>query len=403
MNAVEQIRAFNAGREPERLLMKYEKMRTGAFSFLRGACHVFYAQLPRGGIFKSVPLAWVCGDMHLENFGSYKGDNRLVYFDLNDFDESALAPATWELVRLATSALVGADDLGLPSKEADALCVSLLDAYANALAAGKAYWLERDTAQGLVRGLLDSVRERHRPAFLDSRSSVVNQGKRKVRKLSIDGKKLLAITPAQRSQVTEFMQGFAATQEQPDFYQVLDVARRVAGTGSLGVVRYAILVRGKGSPDNNYLLDLKQALPSALVARLKVAQPAWQSDAHRVVALQRRMQAVSMAFLQPVMLGSMPCVLRALQPSEDRVSLSGVGQSAQEHHEVVATMGRLIAWAQLRSAARQGSAGVEELIDFGQRSKWRGKLLDAAQDCATQTRKDAAAFNQAFDDGYFAA
>ena len=80
-------------------------MRASAFAFMRGTCHLFYDQLPRSGVFKSAPPVWVCGDLHLENFGSYKGDNRLVYFDINDFDEAALAPVSWDLVRLLTSLL----------------------------------------------------------------------------------------------------------------------------------------------------------------------------------------------------------------------------------------------------------------------------------------------------------
>jgi uncharacterized protein (DUF2252 family) len=78
-------------------------MRASPFAFLRGSCHLFYDRLPRGGIFRSSPLAWSCGDLHLENFGSFKGDNRLVYFDINDFDESALAPASWDLSTSAPS------------------------------------------------------------------------------------------------------------------------------------------------------------------------------------------------------------------------------------------------------------------------------------------------------------
>ena len=76
MNVASQIQRFNAGRDPERLQLKYSAMRTNPFVFLRGTCHLFYDRLPRGGVFKSAPLAWVCGDLHLENFGSYKGDNR---------------------------------------------------------------------------------------------------------------------------------------------------------------------------------------------------------------------------------------------------------------------------------------------------------------------------------------
>ena len=109
--AVRQIQIFNAGREPERLAMKYRAMRASTFAFLRGSCHLFYDRLPRGGVFKSAPAVWVCGDLHLENFGSYKGDNRQVYFDVNDFDESALAPASWDLVRFLTSLQVGLDGM----------------------------------------------------------------------------------------------------------------------------------------------------------------------------------------------------------------------------------------------------------------------------------------------------
>ena len=399
MDVVHQIQSFNVGRDPERLAMKYRAMRSSPFAFLRGTCHLFYARLPRGGVFKSAPRVWVCGDLHVENFGSYKGDNRLVYFDVNDFDESALAPASWDLVRFLTSLRIGADSLSIRESRAQGLCQIFLDAYASSLALGKAFWVERDTAQGLVRHLLDGLRDRQRASFLDSRTLV----KRKQRLLRVDGKKALPVTELQRAAITSFMQEFAKSRAQPDFFTVLDVARRIAGTGSLGVDRYAILVHGKGSPDGNYLLDLKQALPSSLLPHLKVTQPKWKNEAQRVVAVQRRMQAVSMAFLQPVFFGESPCVLRALQPSEDRVAMSGSHQTGGDLEHLVRTMGQLVAWTQLRSAGRDGSAIADELIEFGQRKKWKEQLLGASRDCAVQVRKDAASFNAAWDDGEFRA
>jgi len=93
------IARFNAGRDPERLTMKYNAMRTSPFVFLRGTCHLFYERLPQDPLFDAAPPVWICGDMHLENFGSYKADNGLVYFDNNDFDEACLAPNLYELVR----------------------------------------------------------------------------------------------------------------------------------------------------------------------------------------------------------------------------------------------------------------------------------------------------------------
>jgi uncharacterized protein (DUF2252 family) len=397
MDVVRAIRDFNAGRDAERLALKYRAMRADAFGFLRGSCHLFYARLPGVGQFGAAPPAWSCGDLHLANFGSYKGDNRLAYFDFNDFDEALLAPASWDLVRLLASVWIAAGETHFARAESRALCQVLLAAYRDALAGGKAYWVERETARGIVGDLLDGVRKRTRPTFLDTRTRL--RGAQRV--LRTDNDKALPASDAQRAAVTTFMAGFAATQPEPRFHEVLDVARRVAGTGSLGVDRYSILVHGKGSPDGNYLLDLKRALPSSLAPFLTLQQPHWPTEAHRIVALQRRLQAVSMAFLQPVMLEGLPYVLRALDPSEDRVEFKHAAAHAADLHGLLTTLGRLTAWAQLRSAARQGAAGPDELIDFGRRPDWCDPLLDAAEAAALQVRKDAAAFDTGYDEGAF--
>ncbi|RTL31399.1 MAG: DUF2252 domain-containing protein [Burkholderiales bacterium] len=397
MNVNERIAQYNRGRDAKRLQLKYSKMRSDPFVFLRGACHLFYDRLPSSGIFKNAPPVWSCGDLHLENFGSYKGDNRLVYFDLNDFDEGLLAPASWDVVRMLTSLRVGSKSLDIPVKEAQGLCEAFLQAYGAALSAGKAYWIERLTAEGLIRDLLLKLRDRQRKDLLAARAHVKNR-QRKLR--LIDGK-TDPVTAQDRARVEDFMKHFAKAQANPQFFKVLDVATRIAGTGSLGVERFVVLVEGKGSPDGNYLLDLKEALPSSLAPHVKCKQPKWPSEAHRVVAVQRRVQAVSMAFLQPVEMQGKPYVLRGLQPTEDRVSLDGARQSLSDIRTVVHAMGQLVAWGQLRSGGRQGSATADELIDFAQGQKWQGKLLDASQTCAQQTLKDFASFAQAYDEGVF--
>ena len=394
---ITQIQAFNADRDPERLQLKYSKMRSNAFVFMRGTCHLFYQHLPSGLALHAAPLTWVCGDLHLENFGSYKGDNQQVYFDVNDFDESILAPASWDLLRMLTSVWVGAESLSINREEARQLCQVFLDAYCDALAHGKAYWVERDTSQGQIGELLEGLRDRDRSDYLDSRT----QTKGKKRWLRIDGKKALEASSQQRASVEDFMNCFATTQATPHIYEVLDVARRIAGTGSLGVERYVILVKGKGGSDGNYLLDLKQSRPSSLAPYLTVEQPRWETQAHRGVAIQRRFQAVAMAFLHPVMLDQQAYVLRGLQPSEDRISLDHASQSMGDLKQSIATMGKIVAWSQLRSSGREGSAIADELIRFGQDTAWCAPLLSASEDCAQQVDKDSAAFNSAFDDGVF--
>ena len=393
---VERILSFNAGRDPERLALKYKAMRASAFAFLRGSCHLFYDRLAQLAL-PAAPLVWACGDLHLENFGSYKGDNRLVYFDLNDFDEAALAPCTWDLARLLASVLVAARTLGVDAPGALRLCDAFNGAYGAALASGKARWVERETAQGMVKDLLDSLRQRSRLQLLDHRTE--RSGRK--RSFRIDGKRALAADAAQRQRIAVFMQRFAATQPQPEFYRLLDVARRIAGTGSLGVERFVLLVEGKGSPDANYLLDLKQAVPSTLAAHLKIRQPRWDNEAARVVGLQQRVQAVPPAFLRAVTLGGIAYILKGLQPSEDRVALELWHGHYDRLQGLMASLGEVVAWAQLRSAGREGSAIADELIDFAAGKKWRTGMVTLARACVEQVDRDWREFCAAFDDRAF--
>jgi len=384
------IRKFNAGRDPERLHLKYQAMRADAFAFLRGTCHLFYQDWPSGSPLDDAPATWICGDLHLENFGSYKGDNRLTYFDLNDFDEAALAPATWELARFLSSVLVGAETLGVNRPEALALCHCFLDGYTAALQDGKARWLERSTAEGMVKSLLSGLGQRTRPEFLDSRTKLKG-GKRMLR---LDGKRALPATDKDYQKVTLFMAEFAAHQPDPKFFKVLDVARRIAGTGSLGIERYVILVAGSGSPAGNYLLDLKHAPVPALAPYLPLPQPAWETEAHRVVGIQRRVQAVSPAFLNAVQIGEHSYVMRELLPDSDRLQLELWNGKLRRLENVMHAMAKVVAWGHLRSSGRQGSAIADEWISFAARNDWRGPLLEYANDYSRQVVSDWKAFRR---------
>ena len=392
---IDKIINNNAGRDPERLDMKYAKMAQSPFIFLRGACHLFYEALPDSPLFRDAPLAWCCGDLHFENVGSYKGDNRLVYFDINDYDEAGLAPATWDIVRLLTSIQCGAEALKATHAETLAVSLSCLEAYRNALIYGKPLWVERETSGGLVNALLTALQGRERAAFLDKRT--IRKGHR--RSLILDGVKALPASEVQKKTVTEFMDQYAAKQPDPKFFQVLDIARRIAGTGSLGVERFVVLVEGKGSPDGNYLLDIKEAKPSAMVphlTRLGIKQPVWMDEASRVVTIQKRMQAVDHAFLQSVKLDGLPCILKGLQPSEDRVAIGEWGKKLDRLKEIVATMGRILAWDQLRASGRSGSASADELIAFALHGDWLTEMLDAAAGMTQITEQHWKTFTEAY-------
>jgi len=82
------LKKFNVEFLEDSLKLKYERMAKDAFSFFRGTCHLFYEDLSKEKNLPASPPIWISGDLHVENFGSFKSDNRLVYFDLNDFEEA---------------------------------------------------------------------------------------------------------------------------------------------------------------------------------------------------------------------------------------------------------------------------------------------------------------------------
>ena len=132
---VQRIKTFNQHppRNQELLQLKYAKMKENAFAFLRGSCHLFYEDWPTNSLLNQAPLSWICGDLHLENFGSYQGDNRLTYFDINDFDESVLAPCTLDITRLITSLFLAVAEIKSLSADPLALAKLFIDSYSTAL------------------------------------------------------------------------------------------------------------------------------------------------------------------------------------------------------------------------------------------------------------------------------
>jgi uncharacterized protein (DUF2252 family) len=394
-SAAEIIVDFNHGREPERLAMKYRAMRTNAFVFLRGTAHLYHRRYTDAGLDRTAPLAWSCNDLHLENFGTYLADNGLSYFDINDFDEAALAHADWDIIRLVTSLLVAAKPLEIGRGPATSLAKIMIETYAREMIAGKPRWLERKTADGPIGDLIDGLRKRDDVAFLDRRT-VFKKG---ARRLDIDGKRTLPVDKKQRQALEAFFQTIPTDTLPKTYFQVLDAARRVAGTGSLGLDRYAVLAEGEGSPNRNILFDLKAAAPSAVVEFLGTPQPAWRSDAERVVTLQSRCQAVTPAFLRSVTFDKKPFLLKMLQPTADRLELARLAKDEPAMTRAVGSMAALAAWAQLRSSGRQKSAPADDLIAMAGATGFKASVLERARVMANTAEADFDAYATAFDTG----
>ncbi|HVQ99078.1 MAG TPA: DUF2252 family protein, partial [Mycobacterium sp.] len=89
-SATEILVAQNADRLPDLVSLRFARMLANPFSFYRGSAAVMAADLaasPSTGI-----EVMCCGDAHVSNFGTYAAPHRSLVFDLNDFDEAAVAP-----------------------------------------------------------------------------------------------------------------------------------------------------------------------------------------------------------------------------------------------------------------------------------------------------------------------
>ena len=86
------------------------------FAFYRGAALVMASDLATTS--NAGLQVQCCGDAHLANFGGFASPDRVLVFDINDFDETNPGPFEWDVKRLAASFEIAARSRGFPTKTA---------------------------------------------------------------------------------------------------------------------------------------------------------------------------------------------------------------------------------------------------------------------------------------------
>ena len=396
LNVPERIKKFNSDRVAEFLSLKYAKMAENPFRFFRGTCHLFYEDLSAHHVLPAEPVCWICGDLHVENFGSYKGDNRLVYFDVNDFDEGVLAPVSWELARMTTSIFLSLAGNGYALATRKKMSRLFLEKYSQVLASGKSRYIEPQVATGVVKYFLEKVERRKQKALVKQRTHKIKD--RIV--LLEDSLRVFPVRTELKKQLTAILSAWARKKKYIGF-SIPDIGFRIAGTGSIGVERYIFLAEQQSKRRKYLLLDMKEAKPSAILPYLKVEQPSWNSESERVIAIQQRMQNVVPALLDSIPYNGKSYVLKELQPTEDKIDFSVLGKKPGDLDCVISDMGILAASAHLRSSGRQGSAIADELVAFGSGSTWQNSILDYAEASASGMNRAYRTYLTAYRKGYF--
>jgi uncharacterized protein (DUF2252 family) len=119
-------------REPDLVPVRHGRMMVSPFTFYRGAAKIMAADL------KDTPVAGLnaqlCGDAHLSNFGAFASPERVLLFDLNDFDETLPGPFEYDVKRMAASFEIAARNNGFSKADTRAATLASVRAYREAMA-----------------------------------------------------------------------------------------------------------------------------------------------------------------------------------------------------------------------------------------------------------------------------
>jgi uncharacterized protein (DUF2252 family) len=395
-NLSDRIQLFNKDLLPDKVQLKYEAMTENAFRFFRGTCHLFYEDLANASPLPLSPQVWICGDLHIENFGSYKGDNKLVYFDLNDFDESVLAPAAYEIARMVTSIFIAFDTLDIEPEKALKMAQLFLTTYAKTLTKAKAISIEPRTAKGIVCDFLTAADKAKEKDVLKKRTI----SKKKKIMLSLEDERHFKLDKKLKAElIVHVNEWIKSSSDGPYNYQVKGAVFRLAGTGSIGLKRYLFLLKSTNTKNKYLLVDMKQAVPSSLLPYISVKQLQWDSEAERIITVQKRMQNISASLLSTTVFRGESFVIQELQPVKDTIKFKLLKDEYRDIYQVIDDMAALTASAQLRSGGIQGSSIIDDLSAFGGSAEWQQEVLDYALNYAKKVKNDYQQFKRDFERG----
>jgi hypothetical protein len=144
----------------EDIRLKHERMRSDPFLFLR-ATFYRWAQVWREscGKIANGPVVLSVGDLHVENFGTWRDKEGRLVWGVNDYDETYSLPYTNDLIRLTTSALLAREELDTPPKRA---AREILRGYEESLKAGGKAFVLVDHDTPLRRMVIHRLKEPQR-------------------------------------------------------------------------------------------------------------------------------------------------------------------------------------------------------------------------------------------------
>ncbi|MET0886266.1 MAG: DUF2252 domain-containing protein [Mycetocola sp.] len=315
-----------ATRVPELVPLRHSRMLRSPFAFFRGSALLMAGDL--AGTANSGITVQICGDAHLSNFGVFASPERVMIFDINDFDETLPGPWEWDVKRLAASFEVAGRHRGFSEGQRKTVTREVAAGYRERMRAsadspvlaawydrvdadrvtemvGQAHRANRVTAEQVERTnrALATARKRDSTRLFSKLAEVVD-GELRIKPDPPLVVPLSDLAPSGSTReeneetIRALLVGYRTTLLLPNHplreFEFVDMARKVVGVGSVGTRAWILLLRGRDNGDPLFL-QAKQAESSVLERFLPPSD--FENHGERVVRGQRLMQAASDIFL----------------------------------------------------------------------------------------------------------
>ena len=440
----------NTTREPDLVPVRHGRMMVSPFTFYRGSAKIMASDLagtPVAGL--DVQL---CGDAHLSNFGLFASPERALLFDVNDFDETLPGPFEYDVKRLAASFTIAARNNGFAEADTRAVTMTSVTAYREAMAGFAAMptmdlWyarLDEGELQTAMRRAARQVAKDKAAKAVGKARKAAKAGKggkdvKEARRLEKRGMKIAqkahtrdslqalsklgesvggryqivsmppvvvpfrelhqtyGMSPGQLQRVItrqfrEYRASLEADRRQLlERFEIVDMARKVVGVGSVGTRAFIALLQGRDAADPLFL-QVKEATASVLEGHLPKSR--YRQPGERVVHGQRMMQASSDIFLG----WSKGVEANRYYYWRQLRDMKGSAEVETMIPEGLAFYARICGWTLARAHARSGDPAAIAAY-LGTSDRFDQSITDFSARYAGQNERDYQAFTDAVHTG----
>ena len=353
--------------------IRYARMLTSPFAFLRGGAAIMAADLASGKKTTGINVQ-TCGDMHVANFGVFASAERNLVFGINDFDETFPGPWEWDLKRLVASIVASGRFLGADEDLCREAVMASVKSYREnmkkfAAMGNLELWYSTIVPEDILNSLSPSARKGGEKIIQKARSRTHMQVLEKLtdiidkkNRLRDDAPFIVHETHSRSGRTIEetlglFLESYfvSLADDRKNLlqkYRIADVVRKIVGVGSVGTRCWVLFLEGNQA-DDPLFLQVKEAQPSVL-------EPYFPESVHyanqgkRVVEGQRLIQGAPDIFLGWGEQDGIHFYVRQLRDMKGGVEF----EPGKIKIENISQYTSLCAWALALAHAKSGDAAI---------------------------------------------